>query len=245
MRPLFRTLCTTFLLGAVGAFAPVHAAVPVIDTAGFSLSGVDELPYLGIDLVSDLPGYATFSLWGVGQAAHASADSRGFPEITTINHWQSGYGITVKDGYRITGITLTGEFYAAQRPAQYSTPGAANSDTGMVVTVERPGELPATEAQYTEGLDGRKAFRYDLAPAGLTGDMTLSLQGYTIAWAQSAWYQEDPAAGFWLGSYADAGIANLRMMVAVSPVPEPQACLMLLGGLGVVAAVARRRRRLV
>lgn len=243
MRSSFRALCATFVLGAAGAFSPVQAAVPVIDTAGFTLGAVDELPFAGIDLVSELPGYATFSLWGVGQAAHASADSGGYPEITTINHWQSGYGLAVKEGYRITGITLTGEFYGAMRPAQYSTPGAARSDTGMVVTVDRPGEPPITDVRYTEALDGRQAFRLDMAPEPLSGELTLSLQGYTIAWASSAWYEENAGEGLWLGSYADAGIANLKMTVAVSPVPEPQAYLMLLGGLGIAAAFARGRRR--
>jgi hypothetical protein len=238
MRPSFCALCATILCSAAGVSSPAYAAAPVIDTIGFSLGGVDGLPFAGLTLLSELPGSATFSLWGVGQAAHASADSQGYPEMTTLNHYQAGYGLAVKEGYRITGITLSGEFYAALRPAQYATPGAARSDTGINLTLDRPGGSPITDFRYSENLDGRQGFQFDLGPMALMGDVALTMDGYSIAWAQSAWYQ-DGGDGFWLGSYADAGIGNLTMTIAVAAVPEPDAAAMLLAGLALLG-VARR-----
>lgn len=243
MRTSFQALCAPVVLGAAVAFGPAcaYAAAPVIDTTGFSLQAKGEPPVAGIELVSEHHGYATFSMWGIGQAAHAAADSRGWPGLDSELEWESGYGLAVKDGYRITTITITGEFYGALRPAQWSTPGSAGNEVGILFKVDRPNHPPGWKVAYTSHLDGRQGFRFDVESAALTGDVGLSFAGYTTAWASSAWYEDGPGEDFWLGSYADAGIANLEMTIGVSPVPEPASCAMLLAGLGLLG-MARRRR---
>lgn len=242
MQPSFRALCATILLSAAGAFAPAHATAPVIDTTGFILSASGGLPVAGVSLISDYPGHAMFSLWGVGQAAHGAVDTRGFSGLASEHEWQSGYALAVKDGYKITNITVTGEFYGALRPAQWTTPGGAGNDVGILFKIDAPGQPPGWKVDSTSTLDGHRAFRFEAEPGALTGDVSLALAGFTKAWAYSAWYQDGPGEDFWLGSYADAGIRDLRLSISVAPVPEPGTYAMLLAGLGLLG-MARRRRR--
>ena len=140
MQPLFRAWCAALLLSAGGVSSLAHAAPPVIDTAGFTLTASGELPVAGIELVSEDAGHARFSLWGAGQAAHAAVDSRGFPELASDREWQSDYGLAIRDGYRITQITVTGEFYGAFRPAQWTTPGSAGNEVGIQFKVDGAGQ---------------------------------------------------------------------------------------------------------
>lgn len=71
----------------------------------------------------------------------------------------------------------------------------------------------------------------------VTGSMVSSGTGNN---AESLLYTFRDAAGFNSLTFTSGGIA---FEVAVSPVPEPTTAALLLGGLGAIVMVARRRRR--
>jgi hypothetical protein len=241
MQLLSRALCAAAILACAGS---AQAFDPLIETTGFTLGTNASEPIPGIALVGETTYSATFSLYGITEGFPLSVDSAYKPYASDYLFWQNDYEIGVKAGYKITGITLTGSFYGALAPAQWTMPGDAGNDLGFgfnVYHTEHP--LESNWAQATD-LNGRKDFALTLGKTALEGEFTVSFNGRNEVTAESVWYLDElTSEQYWLGSAASAGLGQLTMTVNIAAVPEPQAWAMLLGGLALAGAVARRRRQ--
>lgn len=208
-----------------------HAAA--IDTHAFTLGSVPFDSFADIALISDDTGAARFSLDGLARGLQSSIDSTGEPWANADSPWQNFYDITVKDGYRVTGITVTGTFNGRLAPV---AGGRADNDIGLAFLAWPPGNAPvwSTSARAT-GLNGQQSWTIGTGTTALDGNFLLSFLGSASTYAASI-----PEQGDWLGSAASVGAQDLVLTVNVAPVPEPQTWLMLL--VGIVAAGAWRGR---
>ncbi|WEF35217.1 PEP-CTERM sorting domain-containing protein [Pseudoduganella chitinolytica] len=226
---LFRTAFAAALLCA-GA-----ASAGTIDTHAFTLDSEGEAD---IVLLGDSANRVTFALAGVTRDLHSSVDSTGVPSASADSPVQAGYGFGVKQGYRITGLTISGTFSGLLAPADG---GAAGNDIGLSFVAWPPGQLPLW-SNYARAvdLDGERAFSVTLGAAALQGDFLLGLLGSATTSADSALFQDDAGNDSWLGSSAQVRAGNLVLTVDVAAVPEPQTWLMLLTGIGAVGMCRRR-----
>ncbi|WP_193615809.1 FxDxF family PEP-CTERM protein [Massilia sp. YMA4] len=241
MQLLSRALCAAAILAATGS---AQAFEPLIETTGFTLGTNASEPVPGIALIGETANSASFSLYGITEGFPLSVDSAYKPFASDYRFWQNEYEIGVKAGYKITGITLTGSFYGALAPAQWTMPGDAGNDLGFgfgTYHTEHPLESNWATAK---DLNGRKDFSLTLGKTALEGEFTVSFNGRNEVTAESVWYLDELSnEQYWLGSSASAGLGQLTMTVNIAAVPEPQTWAMLLGGLALAGAVARRRRQ--
>ena len=210
------------LVGTLLTAGTLHAAA--IDTRAFTLDGAPSYPFAEITLLSDTAAGASFALDGLAQSLHSSVDSTGLPWATADTPWLNFYDITVKDGYRITGMTVMGTFQGALA-------GEANNEIAVAFLAWPPGSEPtwSTAARAT-GLDGVQGWSIGTGATSLDGTVLLGFLGSASSDATSVW---QPDTGTWLGASADIGVRDLVLTVDIAPVPEPQAWLMLLAGIAV------------
>lgn len=215
------------------------AQAGTIDTHAFTLDSAGDGPAADIALIGDDANRATFSLDGLMRDMHSSVDSAGVPSASADSPVQAGYGIGVKSGYRITGLTISGTFSGSLAPADG---GAAGNDIGLSFLAWPPGQVPLwSNYAHAVDLDGERAFSVTLGAQALRGEFLLGVLGSATASADSALFHDDATGtDSWLGSAAQVRVGNLVLTVDVAPVPEPQAWLMLLGGMGALGAWRRR-----
>lgn len=222
-------LSRVVLVGTLLTAGTVQSAA--IDTHAFTLDAAPSYPFADITLLSDTATGASFALDGLAQGLHSHVDSTGEPWATADTPWQNFYDITVRDGYRITGMTVTGTFHG-------TLAGSADNDIGLAFLAWPPGSEPtwSTSAEAA-GLDGVRSWSIATGPTALDGRVLLGFLGSASTYAASAW---QPDSGAWLGSSAQIGARDLVLTIAVTPVPEPQSWLMLLAGIA-VAGICRAR----
>lgn len=222
-------LSRAMLVGTLLTAGAVHAAA--IDTHAFTLDAAPFHPFADITLLSDTTTAASFALDGLAQGLHSNVDSTGEPWATADTPWQNFYDITVRDGYRITGMTVTGTFHGALA-------GSADNDIGLTFVAWPPGSEPAwATSARASGLDGAYGWSITTGATALDGTVLLGFLGSASTDAASTW---QPDTGTWLGSSARIGASDLVLTIDVTPVPEPQSWLMLLAGIA-CASVWRAR----
>lgn len=241
MQLLSRALCAATIFVSAGS---AQAFDPLIETTGFTLGTNSSSPIPGIALLGETATSATFSLYGITEGFPLSVDSSYKQYASDYLFWQNEYDIGVKAGYQITGITVTGSFHGALAPAEWTMPGVAGNDLGFGFGTYHTDQPRESNTATAKDLDGRKDFSLTLGKTALEGEFTVSFQGRNEVTAESVWYLDEwTNEQYWLGSMASAGLGELTMTVNIAPVPEPQAWTMLLGGLALAGAVARRRRQ--
>jgi hypothetical protein len=210
------------LVGTLLTAGTVQAAA--IDTRAFTVGSAPSYPFAAITLLSDTVAGASFALDGLAQGLHSSVDSTGLPWETADTPWQNFYDITVKDGYRITGMTVSGMFHGALA-------GDAENEIAVAFLAWPPGSEPAwSPAARATGLDGVQSWSIGTGATSLDGTILLGFLGSASSYATSVW---QPDTGTWLGASANIGARDLVLTVDIAPVPEPQAWLMLLAGIAV------------
>jgi len=213
------------LVGSLLTAATAHAAA--IDTRAFTLDGAPSYPFADITLISDTVVGASFALDGLAQGLHSNVDSTGEAWATADTPWQNFYNISVKAGYRITGMTVTGTFDGALA-------GDADNEIALAFLAWPPGSEPTWSpfARVT-GLDGTHGWSIGTGAMSLDSAVLLGFLGSASTYAASAW---QPDTGTWLGSSAHIGARDVVLTVDIAPVPAPQSWLMLLAGIVVVGA---------
>jgi hypothetical protein len=235
MQVLARGLSAAVLLCAGTAYAD---DIPVYEGTGFTLTRNELDPVVEIGVLSEAPGSTTFWLLGMEPHLAASADSSYQQYAYDYQSFEAYYGLAVKSGYRITGITVSGNFTGALHPAEWTMPGDASNALGFSV---HAGGTYFDSASTTD-LDGTQGFTVTTGRAALQGQTWVALHGSADVGAESVFYHDDMTnEDYWLGSQAAGSIGWLRMTVDVSPVPEPGTWAMWALGLACVAGVTAAR----
>jgi hypothetical protein len=219
------TLCTGSLAGAATTleftpFSITYAGIPG-PAPDISLAAATPLTYsISLDTMNlDLGNFPADDGTGAGVV-------NGGGHVGVLE-------ISVHDGYRVTGLTIHALGYGELLAGQLlDGPGSADNRAQLAWSLTAPGTVLPFSWQV-EDLNG-------FAPLAL-GTTTLSLDGtLRIDLAASTWAQAfglDPTP-----SHALASIGSALLNVQVAAIPEPGTWGMLLAGLGVVGALARRRQ---
>jgi hypothetical protein len=166
----------------------------------------------------------------------------------TFNWGNLDLALDVRDGYRITSMTLTGTLTGVLKPAVPSgnaSPGVATNEFFMGWDFRQAGQSISMGRQTLNNVNGDRQLQLS-ADVPFEGDFTIAVNNGISAYAQSGvgyWYDGDDAEGFtYYASYASARWHDVVLTVQVSPVPEPTTYAMLLAGLGIAGFTARRRK---
>ncbi|WP_338759206.1 PEP-CTERM sorting domain-containing protein [Massilia sp. METH4] len=240
MQLLSRALCAAFLLNAGAA----QAFEPVIETTALSIGGNGYDPVVDISLIGETNTSVSFSLHGIAGGYSLGTDSSYQPFSGDYLAWNNFYDIAVKDGYKVTGITVSGHFWGELSPAQWTMPGVATNEMSFSFDVHQLGNPPIeSNGAHAQNLNTQQAFSLVTGGTALQGEFSVSFAGFNSVGAESVmYYDELYNETYWLGSRAYSGMGDLVMTIEVSPVPEPATYGMMLGGMGLLAFAARRRR---
>ena len=198
-------------------------------------------------LVSDANGIATFSLVN-------AVDRMSYPNMTTyFQDYGSIFQLTAREGYRVTGYSVSGGFYGrhyvAHSPDGSGEPGSASSSAAAIAYAsDTPGGARFAQGSHSvSNLNGHNDFRIDSGALDKTGSFYFSFDGYAEGSSSPAiWYE--PGQWWPSGAYsaAEIGLKNpLLLTVYTQAVPEPHTYAMTLAGLALLAGALRRRKRAV
>lgn len=237
----FRPLALAALL-CTGA---AQGAVPYVTTHAFTLQGYENYPDSIVDVVSDTASSITLALPTFGaELSTGRADSTQGPGDPAVGQaaTQAMYDIRPTAGYRITGLTLSGLVQGAVQAGGGDAPGFALNYLRMESGVWGwNGDMRFAEVS---DLDGTRQLAVSSAALALESPFSIYLSGYTNLVAMGG-YLFDPVSGDMTRtpSLAAIGLRDVTLTFTVSAVPEPQTWLLLLGGLGIVGALAARTRQ--
>lgn len=162
----------------------------------------------------------------------------------TSNRYDTGYQLTVREGYRITSIewNLTFDGQLQQAVSPLDPPGQARNSTLNGIQLTSGGATLQADNRSLQDLNGSQSVQVTFNNVGFSNQFGLLLQSEIWMGAQGI-----PPNGILPGipSFASLNLtgATLTIHTEVSPVPEPATYAMLLGGLALVGGVARRRRQ--
>ncbi len=245
MKKLAASLLPAFLLAPLCALAGTP-----ITTAQYSIS-VGDWSGQTLALASESGNIAVFNLNWVYPPLSVTSAGVSDGEFSTMRaEFVDFYGVgfSMRDGYRVSSLTLSGDIDAQFRlaaPVPGTTPAAlasAHGGIGVDWEISRPGAPTVSQdAQNLDVLqDGRFVFTFS-APE-MRGDFNFAYAASAFVEATGySWYS--PNSGYQhIDTTAALQFSNIQLTVQVVPVPEPSTYGMLLAGLAVVTALGRKRK---
>jgi hypothetical protein len=242
-------------LAAVASTGLQASAASHFDTTAFTLDLAPGYtsPSQGLSLLSDHNGVTQFSLTGMDNLTKKASNCN----CGGTNTVYDAFAIDLRANYRITGFSLTGTLTGVADNGQIPT-GAHYS--GVRGTGSNSFALVAAATQGQPWDNALGSARTDLP--NFNGTSTLSI-GSTMSDADnftlfvSAFLSTSATPGNWqydngpihehgtTPAFAFLELQNpvLTIYSQATAVPEPSSYAMLLGGLGVLGALARRRKR--
>lgn len=175
-------------------------------------------------------------------ASWSAYDDQGYPQQAEVNY-NTGYQLTLRDGYRITSIewnlTFAGQLQQATSPLDPPGQAANRTVDGMQLTSD--GRVVGSDARMIESLNGTGQLQLSFATPDWYPVLGLELQSGVWMAAQGI-APNGILPG--LPSFASMNMTDavLTIHTVLVPVPEPSTYAMLLGGLALVGVLARRRR---
>jgi hypothetical protein len=234
-----------FALAALLCTGTAHADVPYVATSAFTLQGYDHYPDSVVNVLSDTGRSITLGLpTFAADISTGSADSFRGPDDSeaVVSYALALYEIRPKAGYRITGFKLSATAQGMLVAAAGDWPGFAYNYVWLDYDIYHfDGDKGSTQVS---DLQGEQQVALASRPLALDTQFSVALGGYTMLGAYGG-YVYDPLGGepTRTQSLADMNLRDVTLTFTVSAVPEPQAWLSLLGGLGIVGALAMRTRR--
>jgi hypothetical protein len=239
----------TLLVAALTAYATSSLAADAIDIPAFSLTSWSA-DYL--NLVSSNDNKYVFA---AAQLNVGMAGSGAYPMEMLFDG-------AVKEGYRITSLSLSGKFMAdawvqtevpplgnCNCTISWVNPGSGGSSGNAVLTVAQGGKEEVFSYVNSAGnLNGRiELFELSYNQI-ITGEFDLGLYAAGMADTRYGYYTVIDGAGSYdisMGASAEMNFSDMKLTVQVeqiSAVPEPGTYAMLLAGLGIISFAARRQR---
>lgn len=246
-----RKAIVTSLLGLSSLLgASAHAALSV-ETRAFTMAysggaGVGEIHLVSNDASSYRISFDSMASDITGQAASGfveAFDTDGNGRSVAGSTWGS-YTFHVADGYRITGLSWQGGVFGGLEPGVYGDwVGTATTTFDLAWSRATPSGSEPLAALAMQDLAGLQMFSMG-PPLGTSygRDFTLGFIAGASATANAVVYDLPDGSQGISASYAGIGLQDITLSVYVSPVPEPATYGMLLGGLALVGAIARRQR---
>ncbi|UCV18456.1 PEP-CTERM sorting domain-containing protein [Ferribacterium limneticum] len=199
------------------------AATQTLDAGNYTISYDDS--FLG------LFGTPTLTASGI---SFATGGVPGFTAVNSVLEATVSLTITADAGYKLTSFNL------GEKGSYFKVDNSSSVFVGGNLTVQ---DLVNTSSSVIK----------DIVTVPLTDTTTFNSQFHVSTWnASTSAHLETAKAAVSIfdvlgaipanGGYASIGKTNVILDVGVAAVPEPQSFAMLLAGLGIIGAVARRRR---
>lgn len=217
-----------------------------VTTTNFDIATFDELEAIDMQVLSDTGSTVSLAINGLipGANFEASSNSYGLDSQGSFN--SASLRFNVRDGYRITALTfaarVTGTLDVTPPPTEVSEFERPYAKNWFTVSWAVNGS-PTVYRIGGSDVDGSQPFARTVAQS-IAGQTVLDFS--TIAGAEARGYVSTSCTDHcWETPYpafAALQISDVVMTAQIAAVPEPTTWMLLLGGLGVVGAVARRRK---
>lgn len=222
MKPT-RTLVAAALM-ALSLAGTAHAATQTLDGAGFSITFEEDLGNLfgGPSLSANTLSFSSLASF-FDRSTASGAVSETF-----------GFSFSLDPGYVLTslGFNQSGTFSLNGGSSRVSAQSFVELDSGNGA---------AQGLNFAGGLNGNAGNGAGTGNWSATGGFSgagITSANVFLSTALDAWVQ-----GAGNKSFSSIALGSTAFTFSVAPVPEPEAYLMLLTGLGLVGFAARRRAR--
>lgn len=202
----------------LAAFAAAQAQAATLSNDAFSISYSDQLTQFG-----------TPSLIGNTLVFNPTAlKATAFGGAFDLNTATFSFTVSANTGYQINGLNLF------ESGGSYQSGNAFAKATGQLI-VSTIGNAPQIHSTSFSALAGDGVSTWtgnaSINPSSALSSASITLNNYLVAGSTG------------LGSFATINKGNTQIGFSVAAVPEPESYAMFLAGLGIVGAVARRRRK--
>ncbi|GGY97310.1 PEP-CTERM sorting domain-containing protein [Pseudoduganella plicata] len=238
------------LLAAATFTSMTTQAATRIDTEGFSLEfGQFHDQWMSMNLLSDEDGIVRIGFENIIVGATVTRGSDQFDR-------DASFIGSIAEGYRVTSMTLRGTYVGTVEltsqngwqnwPGEISVaPGDASTLTSMSMWVQHGDTDTEVRGGRVFNLNGSHAFGTQYSDT-VENTFGLFITSYASlrAQAEEVWlYHPDGGWGYNFGTaLASIRADDVVLTLHVSAVPEPATYGMLIGGLGILGYVARRRK---
>jgi hypothetical protein len=242
----FKKITLALALAAASAVGtPALAAVQTVDAVGYTFSFDDVLWGLAGGTTFSSAG-DVFTFANLGYATRSASPRSGQADSGFYDLLDSAITVTAKSGYQLTGI-VTGAIgevsavsgsHAGSLASAYAFGGVdwVTDASGFV-----PTGAPGADVFAGAGSSDVRGFNNSDAVAFVSGT-TFAVGTYLVSAGTKSFMAGSSAFASLDSATFSVGVSAVAPVLPVSPVPEPESFALLLSGLALVAAVARRRR---